>query len=808
MVWMEHASIVVARIYCFLIVSTMLACADNPCFGQQDRKLLEPLPLDSISDLRRHNHRSPVNLSPDGEWVAHTVLARDTLVRDTRMYSKTGVPFAEGNNRREATITNTRTREVIRLGTATDSSWAPVWSPDSTKVAFYSDAGGQAGVWIWDVDTRQSQRFGDVIVRPFFGFEIPRWSPDGRRLVVKLLPRNTTIATANEQFSRDNTPEEPEPADPGGPNVTVRIVRPQETASAKKMVEEPDDPTIQRPLVYDTSRYSSDLAILDIEAKTVKRIVKQQPVRHYLFSPDGKHVAYSVIKGWEENSQQPNYDLFWFDTSNAKNVRLATNARMSYGIEWSIAPDGKYLAYIPSGHTALEVVQRSLSDERLVIVSTADGKTISIRSMEAPTFDPGDGELAPAWDSTGERLFAVGHGRIWEIDRENGQIKKLPHHADWRIRAIVTRSQNGTAFLTSEGSRLWAVARETSGAQSAIVYIDLVKKSFGVARQEAASFSSVFSLDAVDCTGEITFVSSGLQHSDAVRLFDTRSLSTRYCPAFNTRLDRFEMGSAKVINWQSTDGKPLRGSLLLPPGDHKGPFPLVVWVYAGNHGSNAINRFGLVRMGPVFNMHVLATRGYAVLYPDIPESNPGRTSHDLMSCVMPGIDAAIEQGFADPERLALMGQSHGAHNVLCMITKTTRFRAAIITAAVTHPDLLTDYLDHPGYYEQGQGNMGGTIWEFPKRYHENSPLFEFDQIETPLLIGQGDKDGDLTASDAIFEALQRLDKWVEYRIYHGEGHVISGSQNVTDFWERRLEFLATQLDLELDTNGRITPQKK
>src|SRR5207244_13494401 len=89
---------------------------------------------------------------------------------------------------------------------------------------------------------------------------------------------------------------------------------------------------------------------------------------------------------------------------------------------------------------------------------------------------------------------------------------------------------------------------------------------------------------------------------------------------------------------------------------------------------------------------------------------------------------------------------------------TTLFRS---TAAILHPDLVADYLNQRpeaadatgGYYEHGQGNLGGTPWEYRERYLANSPIYQFDQIETPLLIGQGNKDGNLIASDAIFAAL-------------------------------------------------------
>lgn len=181
---------------------------------------------------------------------------------------------------------------------------------------------------------------------------------------------------------------------------------------------------------------------------------------------------------------------------------------------------------------------------------------------------------------------------------------------------------------------------------------------------------------------------------------------------------------------------------------------------------------------------------------------------DLIGTVMPGVNAAIDQGYVDPARLAVMGQSYGSYCVLGLITQTDRFKAAIITAAVLHPDLFADYLGvhgmtGVGYYEQGQGNMKGTIWEQRERYFRNSPIFLFDRIQTPLMIGQGATDGRLVPSDAIYAAFQRLGKPIEYRVYEGEGHVITQRANVLDFWKARLDFLATNLNIAVDASGRV-----
>ena len=99
--------------------------------------------------------------------------------------------------------------------------------------------------------------------------------------------------------------------------------------------------------------------------------------------------------------------------------------------------------------------------------------------------------------------------------------------------------------------------------------------------------------------------------------------------------------------------------------------------------------------------------------------------------------------------------------------------------------------------------MGGTPWTHRERYLENSPIYQFDRIETPLLIDQGANDSRLIASDAIFVALQRLGKRAEYRIYEGEGHVLTTKPNLIAFWTRLFEFLDENLNLSRDDKGRL-----
>ena len=107
--------------------------------------------------------------------------------------------------------------------------------------------------------------------------------------------------------------------------------------------------------------------------------------------------------------------------------------------------------------------------------------------------------------------------------------------------------------------------------------------------------------------------------------------------------------------------------------------------------------------------------------------------------------------------------------------------------------------------KQARASWGTTPWRDPERYRKNSPLYRFDRIETPVLIGQGEVDlaAPMYGASAVFVALRRLGKPVEYRVYEGEGHGIGRAAQVIDFWQRRLTFLAERLNIETDAEGRV-----
>jgi dipeptidyl aminopeptidase/acylaminoacyl peptidase len=224
-------------------------------------------------------------------------------------------------------------------------------------------------------------------------------------------------------------------------------------------------------------------------------------------------------------------------------------------------------------------------------------------------------------------------------------------------------------------------------------------------------------------------------------------------------------------------------------------------VYPGDYEhSNQVNQFRLASTGMcgLDNEQILASRGYAVLMPEIPQRR-GTPMKDLVDGVRLAVNEVIELGIADSDRLGICGYSYGGYSTIAVITQTTRFKAAIMGAG--QGDLVSHYLafnpdtgsDGVSWAEGGQGLMGGSPWQFPDRYREKSPLTYLDRVRTPLLIVHGEDDGAVKVklSDQIFVGLRRLGREVEYRRYANEGHSLARRENLADYWNAVVRWFDT-----------------
>jgi dipeptidyl aminopeptidase/acylaminoacyl peptidase len=150
-------------------------------------------------------------------------------------------------------------------------------------------------------------------------------------------------------------------------------------------------------------------------------------------------------------------------------------------------------------------------------------------------------------------------------------------------------------------------------------------------------------------------------------------------------------------------------------------------------------------------------------------------------------------------RFGLMGHSFGGFATNILTTQTARFKASVAIAGISD---WVSFSGGPGDFmrlsnERGQGRLGGSIWETPDRYVENSPVFQLDQVTTPILIIHGIDDYGVPFQQAeeMYFGLRHLGKTATLVAYPGEDHLYWNTKRAVllDMWGRILDWLQQYL---------------
>lgn len=263
----------------------------------------------------------------------------------------------------------------------------------------------------------------------------------------------------------------------------------------------------------------------------------------------------------------------------------------------------------------------------------------------------------------------------------------------------------------------------------------------------------------------------------------------------NPQTGDFVWPTVELVEWTSLDGERLQGLLYKPNNiDYTKKYPMLTYFYEkssqGLHGYQTP-----APSASTINIAYFVSNGYCVFVPDIPYK-VGYPGESAVSAIVPGVHKVIDMGFVDPERVGIQGQSWGGYQVAYLVTETDMFAAAGAGAPVSN--MFSAYggirwgsgVTRQLQYEQGQSRIGGTPWEMPLRYLENSPVFFADKIKTPLLIMANDKDGAVPWWQGIelFTALWRLEKPCWMLVYNEEDHNLVQRKNRKDLSVRLAQF--------------------
>lgn len=264
----------------------------------------------------------------------------------------------------------------------------------------------------------------------------------------------------------------------------------------------------------------------------------------------------------------------------------------------------------------------------------------------------------------------------------------------------------------------------------------------------------------------------------SARLEGAKIVAERQITKLNPSYAEKPTGRVEVIRWRGARGDEVEGLLHFPLDGKDGERrPLVVDIHGGPASADR-DRWDQSWSGPnilwrqrgafVLQVNYHGSSGYGLEWV---ESIVGHYYDHPVADIEAGVDHLIDSGRVDPERLAVSGWSNGGILAADLITRTSRYDAAIVGAADV--EWISDWANVDFGASFNNYYFGGPPWEATDAYIEASPFFRLGEVETPTLIHTGTEDRNVPPhqSWSLFRAMQQIGKApARLALYPGEPH--------------------------------------
>ncbi len=486
--------------------------------------------------------------------------------------------------------------------------------------------------------------------------------------------------------------------------------------------------------------------------------------------------AYRKMMSWE--GFPIGQDLSVIDLSNGQSRKFESNVKGFV----SLSPKGKYAYWYEYSDTAWFAY--SFEDDQIRQLTNNSQVAFYNEIHDSPS-DPWPYGVM-SWTEDDDRVLIYDRYDIWEIDPQmqvaakritpNGRSKKLVYRYERLDPEERFISKNQKLILTGfyEGTKDEAVFSFTYGRNTPKQLISggFQYDSFEKARDDD---NVIFSQENFETFPDL--LSTNLSFGSTKKISD-----------INPQQKEYNWGTIELVYWNSLDGQKMEGMLVKPEDfDPSKKYPLLVNFY--EKSSNGLNSHRDPFPGrSTINYSYYVSRGYIIFNPNI-DYRTGYPGESAYNCVIPGVTSLIEKGFIDEENIGVQGHSWGGYQIAYLLAKTDMFKCAEAGAPVAN--MTSAYggirwgsgMSRMFQYERTQSRIGGTLWDYPLRYIENSPIFYIDKVNTPVLILHNDADTAVPWYQGIeyFVALRRLNKPAWMLNYQGEPHWPVKIQNRIDF---------------------------
>jgi dipeptidyl aminopeptidase/acylaminoacyl peptidase len=452
----------------------------------------------------------------------------------------------------------------------------------------------------------------------------------------------------------------------------------------------------------------------------------------------GSYSAYDLLRNDFHTGAGGRSCLWLLDLASRKAEKLLTDTNIA-GFVWS--RDGKSIAV-----TSQELPSRRYGTS-VSIYRLGEGKSRKIlRGDLGEDADHIAGYSAEAWSPDGTQLAIVYHPK-------KERFQSIPRIGIYDFAAARLSLMTDDAVYEAVFPTVYwfdkkqVYVEDSIRGSHGLLALDPAKgrpEPFIIESGYNARFS--FSFDG----RMAAFAKQDLQHPPEIYVSRFPFTNALKLTSFNTHYDDVELPRVERIQWKAPDGVGVEGVLFLPIKyqDTK-RYPLLVMVHGGPTISldNRFEPYSIFSdLVAPYPFRVFAEHGFAVFIPAYRGSAsygksfrmPSDQIRQPVEDIMSGIQFLIMRGLADPDRLGLIGQSHGSWLGGVIVTKEKLFKAASLFEGWF--DLVSLYGQLPSWHAMTTLEYfwgPGSPYDHPERYMAGSPILHTEGVKTAVLMESG-----------------------------------------------------------------------
>lgn len=521
---------------------------------------------------------------------------------------------------------------------------------------------------------------------------------------------------------------------------------------------------------------------------------------------DAEWALVKTVQYWSEEDIRPEGrpSIYLVSTKDGSR-KLVKKQLYASGTDPLYAPDGKYLLWY----------DRDSMHYFTYNVSSGEIKNIS-KNIPVPIYDDEDdhpakpfGFGAAGWLENDKAVLLYDRYDIWQADPDGVQAPLNVTQGYGRQHQTILRyidllqtgegnavlQPNDTLLLTAFNrvSKENGFFRQVLGEPAGPAPLTIGPYIYHLPQLAIRSFIS-YPFTPIKAKQANLYMVRRMSTEDYPNLYATKDFSN-FVPLTDLHPQKaYNWITAELLHWKMLDGKEGQGILYKPENfDPKKKYPIIFYFYEKD--ADGLHRFITPEYstGPL-NISWYVSNGYLVCDPNIYYTigEPGESAYNA---IMSAANYLAQMPWVDTTHMGLQGHSFGGYQVNYLVTRTSRFAAAMAAASPT--DLVSMYgtimpaegVSNRYLLENGQLRIGATLWEKPALYIKNSPVFYADRITTPLLMMHNEKDGAVPWLQGVelFTGMRRMRK-PAWMLQYDDGEHEVGGKEAQDFTIRMAQF--------------------